>query len=42
LGVTIDRCLMIFYGGLLRTLTSINEFQRKAFFVTIDNIIYIT
>jgi hypothetical protein len=42
LGVTIDRCLMIFYGGLLRTLTSINEFQRKAFFVTIDYIIYIT
>jgi succinate-acetate transporter protein len=42
LGVTIDRCLMIFYGGLLRTLISINEFQRKAFFVTIDYIIYIT
>jgi hypothetical protein len=38
-GVTIDRCLMIFYGGLLRTLTSINEFQRKAFFVPIDYII---
>jgi succinate-acetate transporter protein len=39
LGVTIDRCLMIFYGGLLRTLTSINDFQRKAFFLPIDYII---
>jgi hypothetical protein len=38
-GVTIDRCLMIFYGGLLRTLISINDFQRKAFFLPINYII---